>query len=112
MQVQVARPNRAQHYTHRIPAIDVLDGKPEYGQDYPGHDGDVGAPEAPGCAGNHWEGDVVFCADCAVSCYDEGNDEEGDCDDYEGFFVGKADGNYAGGEFPGCGIEGIGDPIC
>lgn len=55
---------------------------------------------------------MVDSADGAVGRDDDGDDEEGDCDDDEGVFVVEAYGENAAGELPGADVEGVGDPVC
>ena len=62
-----------------------MDGEPEDGEDGSRDDGNVGAPEAPGGAGDDGEGHVVEDTDCTIKSDDEGDDEEGEGDNAEGF---------------------------
>ena len=48
-------PDGAEHDADGVGAVHGLDGEPEDGEDAAGYDGDVGAPEAPGCASEDGE---------------------------------------------------------
>jgi hypothetical protein len=85
VQGQERRPYRTNHDARGICAIHVLDGVPENGKNGARDDGNVGAPETPGCAGEDRKGDVVDYADCTVECDDKRYHEEGEGDDTEGF---------------------------
>lgn len=89
-----------------------MNGEPEQGQYQPRDDGHVRAPEAPACARDDGEGDVVGCADGAIGGDYNGDDKEGDGDDDEGVAEGETDGEHATGELPGGDVEGVGDPVC
>jgi hypothetical protein len=82
---QEGRPDGADHNAHGVRAVHVLHCEPENGEDGAAYNGDVGAPEAPGGAGEDGEGRVVDYADCAVERDDEADCEEGDGDDAEAF---------------------------
>jgi hypothetical protein len=55
---------------------------------------------------------MVDSADGTVGSNDDGDDEEGNCDDDQGVFVAEAYGQDAAGELPGADVEGVGDPVC
>lgn len=55
---------------------------------------------------------MVDSTDGAVRSDDDGDDEEGNCDDDEGVFVAEAHGEDAASELPGADVEGVGDPVC
>jgi hypothetical protein len=87
------RPNSRNHNAHCVRAVHVLHRKPEYREDCSAYDCDVGAPEAPGGTREDGEGRVVDYADCAVEGDDEGDEEEGEGDNAEGFAPCQADGD-------------------
>lgn len=85
MQGEKRRPDSADHHANGVCAVHILYGEPEDREDGTRYNGDVGAPESPGGAGNDWEGNMMEDTDCAVKCDDEGDDEEGESDYAEGF---------------------------
>ncbi|KAJ8105477.1 hypothetical protein OPT61_g10154 [Boeremia exigua] len=84
-QRQKRGPDSAQHALDRIRAVHVLNRKPEDGQDGARHYRYVRAPETPRGARQHGERRVVDDADGAVERDHEGDDEEGEGHDAEGF---------------------------
>jgi hypothetical protein len=85
VQGEKRRPDGTNHDSRCVCAVHVLDGEPENGEDGARYDGDVGAPETPGCASKHGKGHMVDHADGAVQSDDEGYHEEGKGDYAEGF---------------------------
>ena len=75
-QRQETRPDGAQHDANGVRAVHRLDREPEDGQDAARDDGHVGAPEAPGGAGQDGEGHVIEDAGGAVEGDDEGDGQE------------------------------------
>jgi hypothetical protein len=84
-QSQERRPYGANHDARGICAVHVLNRVPKDGENGARYNGDVGAPETPGCTGEDGEGNMVDYTDCAVERDNKGDHEEGEGDDAEGF---------------------------
>jgi hypothetical protein len=111
LHAQITRPDRTDHDSHGIAAVDGLDRKPEYGQDDSREDRDVGTPEPPAGSGEDGEWRVVYGTDGAIGGDHDGDDEESDRDDDQRFAISQTDRNDTAGEFPSRGIERVRYPV-